>query len=137
MSKGKKGADVVKTGSAPASARELSADAKLTLECLVRRREGQPVEEIALATGLSAFEVVERVKVSYARLAAQTAEELRTDVELRLDDVLRRLHADLRLAMDQPSRNAIYALILKTEAQRTRLLGLNLPDQVPDVSEDA
>jgi len=137
MSGGKKGKGAVVKSAAPASGRELSEDAKLTLECLVRRREGQPVEEIALATGLTPFEVVERVKVSYARLAAQTAEELRTDVELRLDDVLRRLHADLRLAMDQPSRNAIYALILKTEAQRTRLLGLNLPDQVPDVADDA
>lgn len=116
----------------PASARELSEDAKKTLECLVRRREGQPLEEIALATGLDPFEVGERVKVAYGRLARQTADELRIDVELRLDDVLRRLHQDLRLALDQPSRNAIYALILKTEQQRTALLGLNLPAQLPD-----
>lgn len=117
---------------APASARELSEDAKKTLECLVRRREGQPLEQIALATGLSPFEVAERVKVAYGRLARQTADELRIDVEVRLDDVLQRLHQDLRLALDQPSRNAIYALILKTEQQRTALLGLNLPTQLPD-----
>lgn len=126
-----KGKGSVETA-APASARELSEDAKKTLECLVRRREGQPLEAIALATGLTPFEVAERVKVAYGRLARQTADELRIDVELRLDDVLQRLHQDLRLALDQPSRNAIYALILKTEGQRTALLGLNLPTQLPD-----
>lgn len=132
---GKKGKGAVEKSAAPASARELSEDARKTLECLVRRREGQPLEEIALATGLTPFEVAERVKVAYGRLARQTADELRIDVELRLDDVLQRLHQDLRLALDQPARNAIYALILKTEAQRTRLLGLDLPAQVPDVKE--
>ena len=96
------------------------------------RLEGQPVAEIAERLGISGMEAGELCRVAYARLAAQTADELRTEVEGRLDYVLRRLNVDLALADSQLSRNGIYALILKTEAQRSHLLGLAIPAGTPD-----
>jgi len=74
----------------------------------------------------------ELASVGFMRLAVQQADELRAVVEARLDDLIRRLYEDLRVAGSQTMRNSIYSLILKADAQRVGLLGLQIPVGTPD-----
>ncbi|PPG85487.1 hypothetical protein C5C29_06020 [Rathayibacter sp. AY1H2] len=96
------------------------------------RRNGQGYAEIADHLGIDPWTAQQLVGIAYRRIAAEEVHELRAAVEDRLDDVLRRLHQDLSLADDQNTRNGIYRLILSTEAQRSKLLGLDIPAGTPD-----
>lgn len=113
-------------GKKPGKAVLLSEDASRTLKALVMRREGNTFEQIGDALGVTPWEAQQIASIAYARLSAETAEELRAQVETRLDDVIHRLYVDLSFATSQTGRNSIYALILKADAQRATLLGLNL-----------
>jgi len=110
----------------------LSEDGARTLKALVLRREGVGFEEIGERLDCSPWEAKQLTSIAYSRLSAQLADELRAQVEDRLDDVTRRLYDDLRIASSQTVRNGIYGLLLKTESQRTRLLGLDIPAGTPD-----
>jgi len=96
------------------------------------RLDGHDHYDIADRLGIKPLEAEALVTVAYSRLSAQTADDLRVEVEGRLDAVLRKLSVDLALADSQTARNGVYKLILATEAQRARLLGLNLPAGGPD-----
>ncbi|MFT2692689.1 hypothetical protein [Clavibacter zhangzhiyongii] len=120
---------------APERGREENVE--LTLRAVVMRREGFSYEEIAQRLRCSPWDARQITSIAYGRLATETADELRAEVEGRLDDVLRRLYVDVNLAPDQATRNGVYTLILKTEAQRTRLLGLEIPAGTPDAGPDA
>lgn len=61
-----------------------------------------------------------------ARLGEAEAEQLRVEVEDRIDAVVKKANVDLALAQTQGERTAIYRVLLAAEAQRARLLGLNL-----------
>lgn len=106
-------------------------DARRRVEQAVRavmlRREGHDYDAIALELRVSATEAAELTRVGYGRLAAQTADELRTEVEDRLNDLLRKAHLDLKLADSQSARTALYRTILAIEGRRAQLLGLDLP----------
>ncbi|MDJ0334264.1 hypothetical protein QMG83_03395 [Salinibacterium sp. G-O1] len=127
MSKNKKTSSTVVL--APAG---VSEDGQKVLKALVMRREGHSYEAIGESLGVSGWQAQSFASLAYARLSAEAAEELRAQVEDRLDDVLRRLNDDLRLASSQTIRNGIYSLILKTEAQRSKLLGLDIPNGAQD-----
>jgi hypothetical protein len=97
------------------------------VRAVMMRREGYDYDAIALALRVSSAEAAELTRVGYGRLAAQTADELRTEVEDRFNDLLRRAHLDLKLADSQAARTALYRTILAIEGRRAQLLGLDLP----------
>ncbi|GAB3410950.1 hypothetical protein GCM10027515_31890 [Schumannella luteola] len=106
-------------------------DPRIRVEQAVRavmmRREGADYADIATELRISEAEAAEITRVGYGRLAAQTADELRIEVEDRLNGLLRRAHLDLRFADSQSARTALYRTILAIEGRRAQLLGLDLP----------
>ncbi|HCJ49850.1 MAG TPA: hypothetical protein DHW40_11055 [Microbacterium sp.] len=96
------------------------------LRAVVMRREGASWGDIADRLGISQVEAQELARVAYARLGEAEAEHLRTEVEDKIDGVVRKAHVDLALAQSQNERTALYRVLLAAEAQRARLLGLNL-----------
>jgi hypothetical protein len=101
------------------------------VRAVMLRREGYDYDDIAVQLRVSAIEAAELTRVGYGRLAAQTADELRTEVEDRLNGLLRSAHLDLKLAESQGERTALYRTILAIEGRRAQLLGLDLPKAVP------
>jgi hypothetical protein len=103
------------------------------VRAVVLRREGFTWGDIAERLGRSQVEVEELARVAYARLGEAEAEQLRVEVEDRIDGIVRRAHVDLGMAATQGERTALYRVLLAAEAQRARLLGLNLrPEKEPD-----
>lgn len=97
------------------------------VRAVMMRREGYDYDDIAVRLGVSTTEAAELARVGYGRLAAQTADELRTEVEDRLNGLLRAAHLDLKLAESQSERTALLRTILAVEGRRAQLLGLDLP----------
>jgi len=100
---------------------------ELAVRAVMLRREGTDYPDIATTLRVSETEAREITRVGYGRLAEQTADELRTEVEDRLNDLLRKAHLDLKLADSQAARTALYRTILAVEGRRAQLLGLDLP----------
>ncbi|MFC4137134.1 MULTISPECIES: hypothetical protein [unclassified Microbacterium] len=96
------------------------------LRAVVMRREGSSWGDIADRLGISLIEAQELARIAYARLGEAEAEHLRTEVEDRIDGVIRQAHIDLAMCQSQGERTALYRVLLAAEAQRARLLGLNL-----------
>lgn len=96
------------------------------LRAVVMRREGLSWGDIADRLGISIVEAQELARVAYARLGEAEADALRVEVEDRIDGIIRKAHVDLALAQSQGERTALYRVLLAAEAQRARLLGLNL-----------
>lgn len=94
--------------------------------------QGLSYDQIADQLGVTPWVARELTSLGYVVLGTQQAEELRATIEVRLDDVIRRLYQDLATAANQVTRNSIYALILKSDAQRAKLLGLEIPPDTPD-----
>ncbi|MBT2494237.1 hypothetical protein J7E45_01330 [Microbacterium sp. ISL-59] len=111
-----------------AAVAEIEADRAVerALRAVVMRREGSSWGDIAERLGVSQIEAQELARVAYARLGEAEADHLRTEVEDRIDGVVRKAHVDLALCQSQGERTAIYRVLLAAEAQRARLLGLNL-----------
>lgn len=109
-------------------ASEVEADRAVerALRAVVMRREGLSWGDIADRLGISQVEAQELARVAYARLGEAEAEQLRIEVEDRIDGVVKKANLDLALAQSQGERTAIYRVLLAAEAQRSRLLGLNL-----------
>lgn len=125
MTKGKKGAELATVVA------EIEADRAVerALRAVVMRREGASWGDIADRLGISQIEAQEIARVAYARLGEAEAEHLRTEVEDKIDAIVRKAHTDLAFCASQGERTAIYRVLLAAEAQRSRLLGLNLrPD---------
>jgi hypothetical protein len=101
------------------------------VRAIMLRREGYDYDAIAVELRVSETEARELTRVGYGRLAAQTADELRTEVEDRLNGLLRAAHLDLKLADSQSARTALYRTILAIEGRRAQLLGLDLPKAGP------
>lgn len=91
------------------------------------RLGGAEHSTIALELGVSVLEAAELARVGLGDTLAQSADDLRVEVEARFDDLLRRAHLDLRLADSQSARTALYRTILAIEGRRAQLLGLDLP----------
>lgn len=109
-------------------AAEIEADRAVerALRAVVMRREGSSWGDIADRLGVSQIEAQELARVAYARLGEAEAEHLRTEVEDKIDSIIRKAHVDLALCQSQGERTALYRVLLAAEAQRSRLLGLNL-----------
>ena len=124
MSGGKKSAEVERAKAAA----EIEADRAVerALRAVVMRREGLSWGDIAQRLGVSQIEAEELARVAYARLGEQEADQLRVEVEDRLDALLRKATVDLALAQSQTERTQLYRFLASLEAQRARLLGLNL-----------
>ncbi|AZC14566.1 hypothetical protein [Microbacterium sp. ABRD28] len=107
---------------------EIEADRAVerALRAVVMRREGFSWGDIADRLGISIVEAQELARVAYARLGEAEAEQLRIEVEDRLDALVKKAHVDLALADSQGERTALYRFLASVEAQRARLLGLNL-----------
>lgn len=109
----------------------LEPNARERVEQAVRavmlRREGLDWDDIALRLGVSRQVAAELARVGYSRLDAQSADELRVEVEDRLNGLLRAAHVDLKLADSQAARTGLMRLILQIEGRRAQLLGLDLP----------
>lgn len=100
---------------------------ELALKAIALRRTGHSWGQIAGQLGRPLLEVETLAKRGYEHfLGQQDADTLRAEVEDRLDAVLRQANIDLSGAETVAERNALYRTILATEAQRARLLGLNL-----------
>lgn len=121
MAKGKRQA--VET----AAAVEADRAVETAIRAIVLRREGHSWGDIAERLGRSQIEVEELARIGYARLGEQAADELRVEVEDRIDAVVRKAHVDLALCESQGERTALLRVLLAAEAQRSRLLGLDLP----------
>lgn len=122
MSKGKEGDELATV------AAEIEADRAVerALRAVVMRREGMSWGDIADRLHISQIEAQELARVAYARLGEAEAEHLRTEVEDKIDSIVRKAHIDLALCQSQGERTALYRVLLAAEAQRSRLLGLNL-----------
>lgn len=113
---------------------EIEADRAVerALRAVVMRREGRSWGDIAERLGISQIEAEELARVAYARLGEAEAEHLRVEIEDRLDGLVRRAHVDLALCSSQGERTALYRFLASVEAQRARLLGLNLRPERED-----
>lgn len=101
---------------------------ELSLRAIALRRTGHPWGSIAAQLGRSTLEVEALARQGYEHfLGQQDAATIRAEVEDRLDSVLRALNVELVSAETVAERVAIYRTVLATEAQRARLLGLDLP----------
>lgn len=122
---GKKKAAEIERATAAA---EVEADRAVerALRAVVMRREGMTWGDIADRLGISILEAQELARVAYARLGESEAEELRVEVEDRLDALVKKAHVDLGMCDSQGERTALYRFLASVEAQRARLLGLNL-----------
>ena len=111
-----------------AAAAEVEADRAVerALRAVVRRREGRSWGDIAERLGVSQIEAEELARVAYARLGEAEGEHLRVEIEDRLDGLVRKAHLDLAMCESQSDRTALYRFLASVEAQRARLLGLNL-----------
>lgn len=96
------------------------------LRAVVLRREGMSWGDIADRLGISQIEAQELARVAYARLGEAEREHLRVEVEDKIDAIVRKAHVDLALCQSQGERTALYRVLLAAEAQRSRLLDLNL-----------
>lgn len=105
---------------------------ELSLKALVMKREGHTWQDIADRLRVSPVEAQELAKVAYAQMAASDAAELRNEVEDRLDAIVRKANLDLSMAQSQGERTALYRVLLAAEAQRSRLLGLEIPKTSTD-----
>lgn len=103
--------------------------AELAVRAVMLRREGFDHDQVARDLRVSVIEARELASVGYGRLAEQSADELRVEVEDRLNGLLRAAHVDLKLSDSQASRTALYRTILAIEGRRAQLLGLDLPKQ--------
>lgn len=99
---------------------------ELALRAVVLRRDGHSWGDIAQRLGVSQVEAEELGRVAYARLGESEASQLRVEVEDRLDALVRQAKTDLAMATSQGERTALYRFLASVEAQRARLLGLNL-----------
>lgn len=104
------------------------------LRAVVMRRAGQDWGTIADKLGVSLIEAQELARIAYARLGEAEAEHLRVEVEDRIDEVIRKATLDLSLCQSQGERTALYRVLLAAEAQRARLLGLNLKGREDDAA---
>lgn len=122
MSKKKPKADVERV------AADVEADRAVerALRAVVLRREGMSWGDIADRLGISQIEAQELARVAYQRLGEAEKDHYRVEVEDKIDAVVRRAHVDLALCQSQGERTALYRVLLAAEAQRARMLGLNL-----------
>ena len=111
---------------------DVSRRVEQSLKALVMKREGHGWQEIAERLSVSVVEAQELARIAYGQMAIDTAENLRVEVEDRLDAVVRKANLDLALAQSQGERTALYRVLLAAEAQRTRLLGLEVPKGAAD-----
>jgi transcriptional regulator len=105
---------------------------EIAFRAMVMRREGYGWQDIANRLNVSILEAQEVARVAYATMTAQAADDLRTEVEDRIDAVVKKANLDLSLAESQGERTAIYRVLLAAEAQRSRLLGLDMPKGAHD-----
>ena len=124
MSEGKKAAAVERAKVAA----EIEADRAVeqALRVVVMRRDGASWGDIAERLGISQLEAEQLGAIAYARLGAAEANQLRIEVEDRLDALVRKASVDLALAQNQAERTQLYRVLAGIEAQRSRLLGLNM-----------
>lgn len=120
---GKKSNELAKTEAAEV---EAARRVELALRAIILRREGYSWGDVADRLGISIVEAQELARVAYARLGEAEADQLRIEVEDRLDALVKKAHVDLALATSQGERTALYRFLASVEAQRARLLGLNL-----------
>lgn len=121
----KKDAAALRAAEAAVSAADVAVEQ--ALRAVVMRREGMSYGDIADRLGIEQLQAEEYAKIGYQRLGAAEAEQLRIEVEERLDALVRRAHLDIGLATVQSERTALYRFLASVEGQRARLLGLNLP----------
>ncbi|MFE1644923.1 hypothetical protein ACFM35_05010 [Microbacterium sp. P01] len=101
-------------------------------EALSMRRQGWPFTDVARRLNITVTEAVEYARAGYAQMIEETGDEVRAAVEDRIDNIVRIAHEDLRIAQSQSERTALLRLLLAAEAQRARLLGVNIPSGTPD-----
>jgi hypothetical protein len=111
---------------------DISRRVELSLKAMVMKREGYGWQEIADRLNVSVIESQELARIAYGQMAIDTAENIRVEVEDRLDSIVRKATLDLSLAQSQGERTALYRVLLAAEAQRARLLGIELPKGAPD-----
>ncbi|TFC98955.1 hypothetical protein E3T28_09340 [Cryobacterium sinapicolor] len=90
------------------------------------RVSGRTFEEIAAEVGISPEKAHAEAGRVFASLVGEDAATIRTQSELRLDNVLVHANRDLRGASTQSERSTLYGIILRAESQRALLLGLSL-----------
>lgn len=96
-------------------------------EALELLRRGNSSREIAVILNVSRATANRRVRKALDNLGAETSERLRTSIEDRLNDMLRRSYDLLDRAEDDRARLAVIKVITAIERDRARLLGLNIP----------
>lgn len=96
-------------------------------EALELLRRGNSSREIAVILNVSRATADRRIRKALDNLGAETSERLRTSIEDRLNDMLRRSYDLLDRAEDDRARLAVIKVITAIERDRARLLGLNIP----------
>lgn len=103
---------------------------ELSLKAIALRRTGHSWGTIASQLGRTQIEVEALARQGYEHfLGAQPLEQVRAEVEDRLDSITRAVHVELVSAETVAERNALMRTLLATEQTRMRLLGLSLKPQ--------
>jgi Homeodomain-like domain-containing protein len=105
--------------------------AEQELAAVEARRRGESLDEIAKNLGISRRTAARRVTAGYQAMGASDADQIRREIEDRLDSVLRRvstLWSQPDLSLGDVVRLA--GVILQVERDRTRLLGVAVPPHV-------
>ncbi|MCX4800581.1 hypothetical protein OG594_02650 [Streptomyces sp. NBC_01214] len=95
------------------------------------KARGHSLAEIARVTGLSRTQISHRLNMARNDLGDFTSQQMRTDVETLLDDVIRQAY-DLIEGGDLEAREkaALLKVISDTAMKKSRLLGIEAPSKM-------
>ncbi|MFF0552006.1 hypothetical protein ACFYUL_23960 [Streptomyces sp. NPDC004311] len=95
------------------------------------KSRGRSMAEISRITGLSRTQISHRLNMARENLGEFTSQQMRTDVEVLLDDVIRQAY-DLIEGGDLEAREkaALLKVISDTAMKKSRLLGIEAPSKM-------
>lgn len=101
------------------------------LQALEMRGRGYTLAEMAAAMNVSVNTAKRRVAFALQQLGAQTSDEIRREIEHRLDGMQRRVHNLLaRPGLTPGEELRVMRVSLEIERDRARLLGVTVPPSV-------
>ncbi|WP_143660296.1 hypothetical protein [Streptomyces sp. t99] len=114
-------------GAGTLNAAELDAQAE---EIYALHKQGNSAISIGRAMGLTKDAVDRRIARARKNAGSDSADDLRTDRESSLTDMVREAHANLANARTVTERNACIRTIADLNVKLSKLLGLEVPSKV-------
>ncbi|MFD9077549.1 hypothetical protein [Streptomyces erythrochromogenes] len=95
------------------------------------KASGHTLAEIQRRTGLGRTAIENRLRMARQNLGEFTAQQMRTDVEVLLDDVIRRAYERIESGdLDEREEAQFLKVISDTAMKKSRLLGIEAPSKM-------